>query len=100
MTARSQPEGRPSPGRGVWMAHYADWSAFVPFRSEVEALRVAVERSMTVTFCPFGEDPRDVFDPPRRTRGIRAAAEHNMTAAAQQAGVPVDLHVASEEGQA
>lgn len=57
---------------GVWMAHYADWSAFVPFREEVNALRHAVEHAMVVTFCPYGQDPREVFDPrprPSATRG-------------------------------
>ena len=41
---------------GVWIAYYSDRSGVVPFGSEIEALRYAVDKSMTVRRVPFGED--------------------------------------------
>ena len=44
---------------GVWVAYWADWSAFAVFAEEVDALRFAVERGgMSVRFCEWGEVKR------------------------------------------
>lgn len=43
-------------GGGAWVAYYSDRSAAAVFRTELEALRVAVERSMQVKFVTWGED--------------------------------------------
>lgn len=40
---------------GVWVAYYLDKSACVPFATELDALRFAVDRSMSVRFVRFGE---------------------------------------------
>jgi hypothetical protein len=40
---------------GCWVAYYHDRSAVSVFGSEIEALRHAVERQMTVRFQPWGE---------------------------------------------
>lgn len=48
----SERENLPS---GVWVAFNWDGSAFVPFGSEVEALRYAVDLHMTVRYVPFGD---------------------------------------------
>lgn len=39
---------------GVWMAHYWDGSAVIPFANEIECLRWAVSNSAAVVFVPFG----------------------------------------------
>lgn len=41
---------------GVWLAYYSDMSGVVPFCSEVEALRHAVQHGMQVKFARFGDD--------------------------------------------
>jgi hypothetical protein len=47
----------PDPG-GAWVAYYSDYSGISIFASELEALRHAVGKSMTVEFVPWGEDLR------------------------------------------
>jgi hypothetical protein len=47
---------------GVWVAHFADWSGFVFFPTELEALRHAVEWSMQVTHVAWGVDPHVAAD--------------------------------------
>lgn len=42
--------------RGVWLAHYGDWSAAQVFARKADADAYAVEHSMTTTFWRFGED--------------------------------------------
>lgn len=44
------------PDNGVWLAYYSDWSGISMFASEVEALRHAVDNSMSVGFCRFGHE--------------------------------------------
>ena len=41
---------------GVWIAYYADRSEAVPFGTEVDALRYAVEHSCKVHFVKWGND--------------------------------------------
>lgn len=41
--------------RGFWLAYYSDWSGIAAFPTEIEALRHAVDKSMTVMFCEWGE---------------------------------------------
>lgn len=48
-----------SDGRGYWLAYYSDWSGFVAFANEIEALRHAVGKSMDVAYIEWGEDPRE-----------------------------------------
>ena len=43
---------------GAWVAYHGDFSGFVIFDKEIEALRYAVENSMMVAFIPFGQDVR------------------------------------------
>ena len=43
---------------GCWLASYGDWSAAAVFDQEIDALRFAVSRSMTVRFVRWGEDLR------------------------------------------
>lgn len=40
---------------GVWIAYHPDWSGFAVFPIELEALRYAQSRSMTVKFVEWGE---------------------------------------------
>jgi hypothetical protein len=44
---------------GVWLAYYSDWSGMAVFESELECLRYAVDKTMTVKYVPFGQDLRD-----------------------------------------
>lgn len=44
-----------TPG-GVWVAYYSDWSGAAIFASEIEALRHAVNMSMSVKFVEWGSD--------------------------------------------
>jgi hypothetical protein len=44
------------PGEGVWVAFNSDGSAFVPFATEIEALRYALPYAMAVTFARYGDD--------------------------------------------
>jgi hypothetical protein len=59
--AAGYPVSRPpevTPNReGVWVAMYSDRSSFVPFATELDALRFAVGNGMSVVFCHFGTDP-------------------------------------------
>jgi hypothetical protein len=57
--------------RGVWVAYHSDWSDFVIFRSEMKALRHAVDNTMGVVFVPFGRSPREVAD-----KGAKEATKH------------------------
>lgn len=42
-----------------WLAYYSDWSGFVVFADEVQALRHAVMNHMDgVIEVPFGADPK------------------------------------------
>jgi mono/diheme cytochrome c family protein len=43
-------------GPGVWVAFNYDGSAFVPFASELEALRHASSYHMPVTFIEYGDE--------------------------------------------
>jgi len=45
---------------GMWLTYYNDWSAFRVFKTEIKALRYAVENNMECKFLLFGEDPREV----------------------------------------
>ncbi len=45
--------------RGVWAAYYSDMSGVRIFATEIEALRHAVENTMSVKFWEFGTDLRD-----------------------------------------
>lgn len=40
---------------GTWVAHPEDWSWFIPFWSEIEALRYAVAEKVPVTFLEWGD---------------------------------------------
>lgn len=40
---------------GVWVAYYGDRSAVVVFAEEIDALRHAVEHSMSVRFVHYGD---------------------------------------------
>lgn len=40
---------------GVWVAYHSDWSGVGVFATELEALRYASSRTMTVEFCQWGE---------------------------------------------
>lgn len=42
-------------GGGCWLAYYGDRSGVAVFGDELEALRYAVERSMSVKWQPWGE---------------------------------------------
>jgi hypothetical protein len=44
---------------GVWVAFYQDGSGVYLFRSEVEALRFAVDRSAAVVFVEWGVEVRE-----------------------------------------
>lgn len=44
---------------GVWLAYYPDQSGWRIFKSEIAALRFAVDTSMSITFLHYGEDPHD-----------------------------------------
>ena len=46
-----------SANNGAYLAYYPDWSGWRIFKSEIAALRHAVDRSMSVTFLEYGEDP-------------------------------------------
>jgi hypothetical protein len=43
---------------GCWLAYYADWSGMVVFQTEVECLRHAVKRGMSVKLVEWGTDLR------------------------------------------
>lgn len=45
---------------GYWLAYHGDWSGFVACATEIEALRYAVDYSMSVAFVRWGEEPRQV----------------------------------------
>lgn len=45
-----------APPTGVWVAFNWDGSAFVPFATELEALRHASSYHMPVKFVEFGDD--------------------------------------------
>lgn len=47
-------EGQQVRTGGCWLAHHSDWSGFAVFGSELDALRHAVEHSMTVVFAEWG----------------------------------------------
>jgi len=47
-------DGRDQYREGVWVASYGDGSAYVPFRTEIEALRYAVANHMSVELVPWG----------------------------------------------
>lgn len=50
-------EQQPEQPGGVWMAYWSDNSgAPVPFATELDALRYAIDRMMHVRFAPFGDD--------------------------------------------
>jgi hypothetical protein len=40
---------------GFWIARHGDGTGIVPFLTEIEALRYAVENTMKVEFVRFGE---------------------------------------------
>jgi hypothetical protein len=44
---------------GVWIAYYTDMSDVVPFLSEIDCLRHAVDTSMDVVFVKSGTSLRD-----------------------------------------
>lgn len=48
-----------APAPGVWLAYYSDWSAFMVFAAEVDALRYAVAHSMQVAYLRYGQEPRE-----------------------------------------
>ncbi len=55
-TARGQFGSAMAEGaRGYWLAFYHDWSAFAVCRTEVQALRYASVRQMTVEWRAWGE---------------------------------------------
>lgn len=60
MTAREQMEPRRvslepfDPRQGVWVASHSDGSAWIPFQTEIQALRHAVKNAMQVDFVPWG----------------------------------------------
>jgi hypothetical protein len=45
----------PQPLSGVWLAYYTDWSGLAVFATEIEALRYAVDHTMSVAFREWGE---------------------------------------------
>lgn len=47
------------PPGGVWLAYYRDWSGMAVFRTELDALRYAVEKGMAVTPLLFGVDLKE-----------------------------------------
>ena len=49
------PDSEPEPA-GVWMAYYSDGSGWVPFATEIEALRHALGMHMDVKFAAYGDD--------------------------------------------
>lgn len=54
-------ETSPTIEDGVWAAIYSDRSGCYIFATEIEALRCAVGKSMTVVvFVPWGMDPWEV----------------------------------------
>lgn len=55
----------PSHPHGVWIAHYDD-GGIVPFPTEIEALRHAVETTKKVSFVPYGEPLYDSMEVRRR----------------------------------
>jgi hypothetical protein len=46
----------------VWIAYHDDWSGFVVFKNEVEALRHAVDHSMQVGRVNYGDDVRQTIE--------------------------------------
>lgn len=54
--------------RGVWVAYYGDWSAFVVYETEVDALREAVHGTHgdRVTYVPYGEPVRHYIEAARQ----------------------------------
>lgn len=62
---REEPQDGPHPHdggtgpEGVWVGHYSDGSAVVPFATEVECLRWAVENCASVAFVPYGVSVRE-----------------------------------------
>lgn len=46
----------PEQWSGVWVALYQDASHVAVFATEIEALRHAIDKQMTVKFVPYGED--------------------------------------------
>lgn len=47
---------------GCWVAYYSDRSGIAMFPTEIEALRVAVDRQMECKFVEWGADPFDGSD--------------------------------------
>lgn len=43
---------------GAWVALYSDYSGISIFATEIDALRHAVDKTMTVRFVPWGGDIR------------------------------------------
>ena len=44
---------------GCWVVYYSDRSGIAMFPTEIEALRVAVDRKMECKFVEWGVDPFD-----------------------------------------
>lgn len=62
---RSLITGAGHPTGYVWVAYYPDYSGFVPFGLEVDALRHAVTHSMEVIRVPFGASLSDAIESKR-----------------------------------
>ncbi len=43
-----------------WVAYFPDWSGFRIFRTEIDALRHAVDNQMKVVLVHDGQDPSEV----------------------------------------
>jgi len=56
MSGSEKPPQTPREESGVWVAFNYDGSAFVPFATELEALRYASNYQMPVTFVHYGDD--------------------------------------------
>jgi hypothetical protein len=53
--------GETTEAGGVWVTYYSDWSEFIIYDSEIDALREAVHGSHgdLVMYVPYGEPVRD-----------------------------------------
>lgn len=49
------------PGDGVWVSYYSDYSGIYVHRTELDALRAAIEPKRDVVFVRWGEDIRDAW---------------------------------------
>ncbi len=71
----------------AWVAYHSDWSGFVLFREEIDALRYAVREQMNVVLVLDGQDPREAT----RSRITQGASDPNPLICGRCGGTDVGM---------